>query len=266
MSGARTTTASPTRIPGFLDHVVEQEGRGRPRVPAARRQHAAVRRATTACAPATTSTSSSPASSPRSTGSRWTRRSSHCTRGFGIWDWASNDDGPSQTWSWPAPATCPRSRRSPPSTFSASTCPSSSPLRQRRRPDAPPAGRRAPARAGRRRVRRAVHHDKPVIFAFHGYPWLIHRLTYRRSNHQQHPRARLQGRGHDDDAVRHGRAQRPRPVPPGHRRDRPRARPRRERRGRLRQQMATAASPAAPTRARHGEDRPDDRGWTWPHA
>jgi xylulose-5-phosphate/fructose-6-phosphate phosphoketolase len=25
--------------------------------------------------------------------------------------------------------------------------------------------------------------DKPIIFAFHGYPWLIHRLTYRRSNH-----------------------------------------------------------------------------------
>jgi xylulose-5-phosphate/fructose-6-phosphate phosphoketolase len=27
--------------------------------------------------------------------------------------------------------------------------------------------------------------DKPVIFAFHGYPWLIHRLTYRRTNHAQ---------------------------------------------------------------------------------
>ncbi len=25
--------------------------------------------------------------------------------------------------------------------------------------------------------------NKPVIFAFHGYPWLIHRLTYRRTNH-----------------------------------------------------------------------------------
>jgi xylulose-5-phosphate/fructose-6-phosphate phosphoketolase len=25
--------------------------------------------------------------------------------------------------------------------------------------------------------------DRPVIFAFHGYPWLIHRLTYRRTNH-----------------------------------------------------------------------------------
>jgi xylulose-5-phosphate/fructose-6-phosphate phosphoketolase len=25
--------------------------------------------------------------------------------------------------------------------------------------------------------------DKPIVFAFHGYPWLIHRLTYRRQNH-----------------------------------------------------------------------------------
>jgi xylulose-5-phosphate/fructose-6-phosphate phosphoketolase len=25
--------------------------------------------------------------------------------------------------------------------------------------------------------------DKPIVFAFHGYPWLIHRLTYRRKNH-----------------------------------------------------------------------------------
>ena len=25
--------------------------------------------------------------------------------------------------------------------------------------------------------------DKPIVFAYHGYPWLIHRLTYRRTNH-----------------------------------------------------------------------------------
>ncbi len=27
--------------------------------------------------------------------------------------------------------------------------------------------------------------DKPIIFAYHGYPWLIHRLTYRHSSHSQ---------------------------------------------------------------------------------
>ena len=26
--------------------------------------------------------------------------------------------------------------------------------------------------------------DKPIVFAFHGYPWLIHRLTYRRAGHR----------------------------------------------------------------------------------
>src|SRR5205823_4904584 len=26
--------------------------------------------------------------------------------------------------------------------------------------------------------------DRPVLFAYHGYPWLIHRLTYRRTNHR----------------------------------------------------------------------------------
>src|SRR5438552_17285012 len=26
--------------------------------------------------------------------------------------------------------------------------------------------------------------DKPIIFAYHGYPWMIHRLAYRRTNHR----------------------------------------------------------------------------------
>ncbi len=30
--------------------------------------------------------------------------------------------------------------------------------------------------------------DKPIVFAFHGYPWLIHRLTYRRTNRNLHVR------------------------------------------------------------------------------
>ena len=36
--------------------------------------------------------------------------------------------------------------------------------------------------------------DKPIVFAYHGYPWLIHRLTYRRTNHANlHVRAGLAG-------------------------------------------------------------------------
>jgi xylulose-5-phosphate/fructose-6-phosphate phosphoketolase len=38
--------------------------------------------------------------------------------------------------------------------------------------------------------------DKPIIFAFHGYPWLIHRLTYRRANH-----ANLHVRGYKEEGT-----------------------------------------------------------------
>jgi xylulose-5-phosphate/fructose-6-phosphate phosphoketolase len=36
--------------------------------------------------------------------------------------------------------------------------------------------------------------DRPIIFAYHGYPWLIHRLTYRRTNH-----ANLHVRGYKEE-------------------------------------------------------------------
>ena len=38
--------------------------------------------------------------------------------------------------------------------------------------------------------------DKPVVFAFHGYPWLIHRLTYRRTNH-----ANMHVRGYKEEGT-----------------------------------------------------------------
>jgi xylulose-5-phosphate/fructose-6-phosphate phosphoketolase len=38
--------------------------------------------------------------------------------------------------------------------------------------------------------------DRPVIFAYHGYPWLIHRLTYRRNNH-----ANLHVRGYKEEGT-----------------------------------------------------------------
>ena len=38
--------------------------------------------------------------------------------------------------------------------------------------------------------------SKPVVFAFHGYPWLIHRLTYRRTNH-----ANLHVRGYKEEGT-----------------------------------------------------------------
>ncbi len=38
--------------------------------------------------------------------------------------------------------------------------------------------------------------DKPILFAYHGYPWLIHRLTYRRRNH-----ANLHVRGYKEEGT-----------------------------------------------------------------
>ncbi|MEE8303796.1 MAG: phosphoketolase family protein [Candidatus Tectomicrobia bacterium] len=38
--------------------------------------------------------------------------------------------------------------------------------------------------------------DKPIIFAYHGYPWLIHRLTYRRTNHKN-----LHARGYKEEGT-----------------------------------------------------------------
>jgi xylulose-5-phosphate/fructose-6-phosphate phosphoketolase len=38
--------------------------------------------------------------------------------------------------------------------------------------------------------------DRPVVFAYHGYPWLIHRLTYRRTNH-----ANIHVRGYKEEGT-----------------------------------------------------------------
>ncbi len=109
----------------------------------------------------------------------------HCERGIGIWDWASTERRrrprrrPGLRRGHPHPGD-PRRRR-----------PAPHPLprpgrtrRQRRRPDAPPARHRTPARPDRRAsTTRMFTTDRPVIFAFHGYPYLIHRLTYRRTGH-----------------------------------------------------------------------------------
>ena len=64
----------------------------------------------------------------------------------------------------------------------------------------------------------------PVIFAYHGYPWLIHRLTYRRHGHDN-----LHVRGYKEEGTTTTPfdmvdAQRPGPLPPGHGRHRPGAR------------------------------------------
>ena len=191
----------------------------------------------------------------------------HCTRGIGIWPWAGNDDGGSPTSCWPAPATSRRSRSLAAAALLREHLPE---LRvrvvnvvdlMRLQPES-----EHPHGLSDREFDALFTTDRPVIFAYHGYPWLIHRLTYRRDQPPQPPRPRLQGGGHDHDAVRHGHAQRPRPLPPGHGRHRPRARARRARAPACARRWPTSACACARYTREVGDDTPDVRDWTWPAA
>ena len=108
----------------------------------------------------------------------------HCTRGIGIWEWASQ-----RRRQRARRRARLRRRRADARDAGRGRDPARAAARaqgargQRRRPDATAARHRASAWPLRARVRRAVHAEQPVIFAYHGYPWLIHRLTYRRTNH-----------------------------------------------------------------------------------
>ncbi|MDX6209147.1 MAG: xylulose-5-phosphate/fructose-6-phosphate phosphoketolase [Frankiales bacterium] len=106
--------------------------------------------------------------------------------------------------------------------------------------------------------------DAPVIFAFHGYPWLVHRLTYRRTNH-----ANLHVRGF----MENGTTTTPFDMVMLNRLDRfqlvtdvidrvpglaPRA-------AGLRQRMTDMQIRARSWTREHGEDLPEVADWTWPH-
>ena len=109
----------------------------------------------------------------------------HCTRGLGIWDWASSADG--------EPDVVMACAGDIPT---LETLAAADILRRelpdlavrvvnvvdimRLQPDS-----EHPHGLSDREFDALFTNDKPVIFAYHGYPWLIHRLTYRRANHAQ---------------------------------------------------------------------------------
>ena len=66
--------------------------------------------------------------------------------------------------------------------------------------------------------------DKPIIFNFHGYPWLIHRLAYRRTNHANLHVRGYKEQGQHQHAAGTGHTESDRPLQPGDRCDRPGAR------------------------------------------
>ena len=107
----------------------------------------------------------------------------HCTRGIGIWDWASSDGGD--------PDVVMACAGDIPT---LETLAAVEILRQA----LPELKVRVVNVVDLMRLQPATEHphglsdgefdtlfttDKPVVFAYHGYPWLIHRLTYRRTNH-----------------------------------------------------------------------------------
>ncbi|HEY3688838.1 MAG TPA: phosphoketolase family protein [Pseudonocardiaceae bacterium] len=105
--------------------------------------------------------------------------------------------------------------------------------------------------------------DKPVIFAFHGYPSLIHRLTYRRTNHRN-----LHVRGYKEE----GTTTTPFDMVMLNDLDRfhlvtdviDRVPGLGSRAAMLRQQMVDARLAARAYTREHGEDDPAIAGWTWP--
>jgi xylulose-5-phosphate/fructose-6-phosphate phosphoketolase len=105
--------------------------------------------------------------------------------------------------------------------------------------------------------------DTPVIFAYHGYPWLIHRLTYRRANHDH-----LHVRGYKEE----GTTTTPFDMVMLNDLDRyhlvmdviDRVPALAEHAGHERQLMVDRRLGARAYTREHGEDDPEVRDWTWP--
>ena len=106
--------------------------------------------------------------------------------------------------------------------------------------------------------------DKPVVFAYHGYPWLIHRLTYSRTNHPN-----IHVRGYKEE----GTTTTPFDMVMLNDLDRfhlvidviDRVSALGSRAATLRQQMVDARLAARHYTREYGDDDPAISGWTWPH-
>ena len=104
--------------------------------------------------------------------------------------------------------------------------------------------------------------DRPIIFAYHGYPWLIHRLTYRRTNH-----GNLHVRGYKEE----GTTTTPFDMVVLNDMDRfhlvidviDRVPGLAARAGHVRQAMVDRRAAHRAYIVEHGEDRPEIRDWKW---
>jgi xylulose-5-phosphate/fructose-6-phosphate phosphoketolase len=188
----------------------------------------------------------------------------HCTRGLGIWDWASNDDGGEPDVVMACAGDVP----------TLETLAAVSILRER----LPELRIRVLNVVDLMRLQPESEHphglpdsefdaiftaDRPIVFAYHGYPWLIHRLTYRRANH-----GNLHVRGYKEE----GTTTTPFDMVMLNDLDRfhlvidviDRVPGLASRAAHVRQEMEDERLRCRAWTREHGEDRPDVRGWVWP--
>lgn len=108
----------------------------------------------------------------------------HCTKGIGIWDWASNDQGSEPDVVMAGCGDIP-TQEALAATVLLREHFSDLKIRFINVVDLytlQPAGEH-PHGLSNRDFDSLFTVDRPIIFNFHGYPWLIHRLAYRRTNH-----------------------------------------------------------------------------------
>ncbi|HTU86365.1 MAG TPA: phosphoketolase family protein [Solirubrobacteraceae bacterium] len=187
----------------------------------------------------------------------------HCTRGIGIWEWASNDEGEEPDVVLACAGDIPTLE---------TVCAAS--ILRRRLPDLRV---RVVNVVDLMRLQPETEHphgmpdsefdalftaNRPVIFAYHGYPWLIHRFTYRRTNHHN-----LHVRGYKEE----GTTTTPFDMVMLNDLDRfhlvmdviDRVPGLGERAAHLRQEMADERLRHRAYTRQFGDDSPDVRDWTW---
>jgi xylulose-5-phosphate/fructose-6-phosphate phosphoketolase len=190
----------------------------------------------------------------------------HCTRGIGVWDWASSDEGAEPDVVLACAGDVPTLE------VIAATAILRSELGDlkvrvvnvvdlmRLQPES-----EHPHGLPEEEFDALFTTGRPVIFAYHGYPTLIHRLTYRRANHDN-----IHVRGYKEE----GTTTTPFDMVMLNDLDRfhividviDRVKGLAERASHLRQRMSDERLRHRAYTREHGEDPPELTGWTWPGA